>query len=364
MERIVAPNKYMRQAGILTKAGPLLVPLGRKAFITGGERALAAAGEPLLASLETMGVKVSGPHWYGGQCSQTKIDALADKVEDADFIVGVGGGRALDTAKALAYEVKLPVVTVPTSAATCAASTPLAAIYSDENVYLELSPRAANPTLALVDSQVIATAPHRLLASGLGDTLAKWFEVDATLNLARADAGALAAHTLARFIYDILQTDGGTALAAAREGAITPPLERVIDTIILLSGCVSGLGGIHCRTAAAHAIYSGLTIFPAVHNRYHGEIVAFGVLAQALLENRPLGEIEGIIAFNLTTGLPVTMADLGLAELSQSQWQTLGTACVRIPDMANMPFPVSPAMVIEALQQTAELVNKTQQNRK
>ena len=69
---------------------------------------------------------------------------------------------------------------MPTIAATCAAWTPLSAIYDDNGEYLEFSRKAALPHAVIVDTEIIARAPVRYLVSGLGDTLAKWYELAAS----------------------------------------------------------------------------------------------------------------------------------------------------------------------------------------
>src|SRR5919205_1191320 len=94
----------------------------------------------------------------------------------ARTIVGAGGGKVLDTARAAAADLKLPVVNCPTVASSDAPCSALSVIYTDEGVFQEYRFYRKNPDLVLVDTQVIAQGPVRLLVAGMGDALATWFE--------------------------------------------------------------------------------------------------------------------------------------------------------------------------------------------
>lgn len=352
MQLTPAPGRYVRQAGALKNCGTWMKLWGGRPLIVGGETALKVAGAVLTQSLVESGLEPAGTLWYGGQCSAANIQrvARAARSQKADLLVGVGGGRALDTVKAAAAELNLPLVTVPTIAATCAAWTSVAVHYSDDGVFIALKP-AVSPALVVVDTNIVAHAPVRLLSAGMGDTLAKWVELAATFTPEKRNAATEAAHTLARLTLDVLFRSGAAARRAASAGATTPALEEVIDAIILLSGSVSGYGGDACRTAAAHAIYSGLTVLPAVHRLYHGELVAFGVLAQLALEGKAATEVQDYLAFLAGAGLPITLAEIGLAGVSRSDLEKVAATSVEVEDMFNMPYPVTPPMVLDALYQ-------------
>ena len=69
----------------------------------------------------------------------------------------------------------------------------------------------------------------------------------------------------------------------------------------------------------AHAIHNGLTVLEECHGMYHGEKVAFGTIAQLVLENAPAKELEEIIDFCIELGLPVTLKQLGAEHITEEQ---------------------------------------------
>src|SRR3970282_311278 len=100
----------------------------------------------------------------------------AARQHEAQVIRGAGGGKVLDTARAAADGLNLPVVNCPTVASSDAPCSALSVIYTDDGVFQEYRFYRKNPDLVLVDTQVVAQAPARLLVAGMGDALATMFE--------------------------------------------------------------------------------------------------------------------------------------------------------------------------------------------
>lgn len=356
---VPGPARYERMPDSLKLSGSYIKEIGNRALLIGGETALSVAEDALVTSLIENGVDHIGSVPYGGECSWGQIAHLVEsvKLHSPDVLIAIGGGKALDTVKAVAFETKLPIVAVPTIAATCAAATAISIIYDDEGTFIEISHKSKAPNLVLVDTTIIRNAPYRFLAAGIGDTLAKWFESRASIQKAVPNPCNRSAVKLAEELYHLLLDQGEKALSSLKAGVYDAAIDEVIDSIILVSGSVSGYGGDDCRTAAAHAIYSGLTIFPEVHHSYHGEIVAFGILAQLVLEGRPDEEMKELVSYYQKVGLPYTLQAMGIEELNANEWEELGKVTVEIEDMANMPFEVTPEMVMKAVQ-GADLIGR------
>ena len=353
LQRNVGPPVYLRGYDTLPQIGKTTAPIGQRVLVAGGKTALSVTEGTVITALERADLEIVGIEWYGGQCSWQNINSLCAKALrlKADCIVAIGGGRALDAIKAVGFASGLPLITIPTIAATCAAWTPLAAIYDDDGQYLEFSRKAAMPSAVLVDTKIIAKAPVRFLVSGLGDTLAKWYELAASTRGQSLSAPVRAGLALGKLCKDIIVEAGPSAYRSVQLGQPSEALDQVVDTIIAIAGSVSGLGGDDARTAAAHAIYSGLTVMDAVHDMVHGEIVGFGILAQLALEERPWGEVQEFLNLAQQIGLPITLTQLGIEELADTDWSRIATLSLAVEDMAAMPFPVTEQMVIEAIQQ-------------
>lgn len=358
MEVVLGPGKYIREYNLLTQIGSYAQSFGNRAALIGGQTSLSKVEQTIVKSIKEAGMEHLATHLYGGESSWTQINRLVQLVEESrpDLLIGVGGGKALDTVKAVAYQTGLPLIVVPTIAATCAASTPISIIYDDQGMFIEISHCSKSPELVLVDTKIISEAPIRFLIAGIGDTLAKWFESKASSQKSEPTALNRSAVKLAEELYHLLIEKGPVALESIQQGEINQDVHDLIDGIIFISGCISGFGGDDCRTAGAHAIYSGLTIFPESHSTYHGEIVAFGILAQLVMEGKPSEEIQKLIAYYHQVQLPSTLAEMGITEpLTKEDWQRLGEVTVEIEDMANMPFPVTPQMVIDAIRGADQL---------
>ena len=156
----------------------------------------------------------------------------------------------------------------------------------------------------------------------------------------------LAGLALAKLCYETLMADGVKAKVALEKGALTPAVEHIIEANTLLSGIGFESSGL----AAAHAIHNGLTMLPECHNMYHGEKVAFGTIVQLVLEDAPTEKLEEVLGFCIELGLPVTMKELGVAEVTREQAMIVAeAACAPEDTMCNMPFEVTPEMVANAI---------------
>jgi glycerol dehydrogenase len=288
---------------------------------------------------------------FGGECSPGEIDRVGSVASDhgAGVVVGVGGGKALDTAKAVAHPAELPLVLVPTIASTDAPTSALSVVYDDDGAFLEYRFWGGNPDVVLVDTEVIAKAPVRFLVAGIGDGLSTWFEADASSKTrARTMAGGApleAALTLARLCYDTLLEHGVAARQAVERNTVTPAVERVVEANTLLSGLGFESGGL----AAAHSIHNGLTALHETHEFWHGEKVSFGVCAMVVLEGRPAPVLHELVDFCLEVGLPVTLGDVGVDADNADLGKVAEAACAEGETIHNLPFPVEPAMVVDAM---------------
>jgi glycerol dehydrogenase len=346
----IFPTKYIQGNGELKRIKNYVGHLGTSFFILISESGYKRFGDIIKESFGDS-VKIDFAK-FNGECSKNEINRLRDefKAKGSDVVIGVGGGKIHDTAKAIGYYEKAPVVIVPTIASTDAPCSALSVIYTDDGVVEEYLVLPKNPDIVLVDTEVVANAPARLLVAGMGDALATYFEARASIKAnAKTMAGALASNTalaLAELCYETLINEGLKAKLAVENKVVTKALEKIVEANTLLSGIGFESGGL----AAAHAIHNGLTAIEETHSLYHGEKVAFGVLVQLVLENAPMEEIEEVLYFCNEVGLPTTLRELNITEKTREKLMPVAElSCAEGETIYNMPFEVTPEDVYAAI---------------
>ncbi len=323
--------------------GPALIVAGRSAIHLLSEiwaKTFADAGNRLVVFA------------CAGESTAAEIQRGCQAARDiaARVVIGAGGGKVLDTARAIASDLSLPVVNCPTLASSDAPCSALSVIYTEAGAVEELRIYRRNPDLVLVDTAVIASSPVRTLVAGMGDALATWFEAkvcaDSGAKNMRGGASTQSALALAERCYKTLLADGVAAMEALEHQEPNDALERLVEANTLLSG----LGFESSGLAAAHAIHNGLTTAPGTHSFMHGEKVAFGLLAQLMLESQPSFVVEEVLAFSRSVGLPTTFEEVGIANPGPELLETVAArATVPGETIHNEPMPVTPKLVVEAM---------------
>ena len=326
---LISPSKYVQGAGEMKKLGTYASKYGKKALVLITESGYKRIGETVSGSFA--GTDVDAVYeYFNRECCKTEINRLVEIMNQTgcDMVIGIGGGKILDTAKAVAYYKEVPVLICPTIASTDAPCSALAVIYTDDGVFEEYLFFPSNPNLVLMDTEIIAKSPVRLTISCAGGQTTS------------------AAIALAKLCFDTLMEEGVKAKLALEAGACTPAVEKIIEANTLLSG----IGFESAGLAGAHAIHNGLTVLEECHHMYHGEKVAFGTITQLVLENISAGELEDIIDWCIELGLPVTLKELGVTEVTDEKIMAVATAaCAENDTLHNMPFAVTPETVAAAI---------------
>ena len=353
----IAPARVMRGPGSWSHAAPAVTGLGTRPLLLGRSRSTGAVRQRLAADLDHQGCHTI-PAELRWDCCPEDLATLEEhsRTEQVDLVIAAGGGKVLDAGKLLGHRLGLPVVTVPTSAATCAGWTALSNLYSPAGAFQGDVALERCPDLLVFDHELIVGAPARTLASGIADAMAKWYE--ASVSSGASDDGLIQqAVQQARVLRDQLLLDG---LAAVNQPG-SPAWVRVAEACGLTAGLIGGLGGARCRTVAAHAVHNGLTQLQACHDSLHGEKVGFGILVQLRLEETLGGNglaaqaRRQLLPFLQQLGLPVTLHDLGLAHASLADLLEVCTfACRPGSDLHHLPFAVSADDLLAALVTTSQ----------
>ncbi|KAI0342630.1 glycerol dehydrogenase [Trametopsis cervina] len=344
-----SPSKYIQGPNAIKNAASYLSGLGRAPLLASDELVFEIAGKSLVDSLEKADFKVTRGV-FGGEASTQEIHRLADQGREAnvDFVIALGGGKVIDSAKNIADILHLPVAVLPTTASTDAPCSALSVIYTPGGEFEKYTFYDKNPNLVLVDTSVIVKAPARFLAAGIGDAVAT--NVEAKQARHSANFGGLLPTELSEAIgakcEEILFKFGKQAYEANKAKALTPAFEAVVEANTLLSGLGFESGGL----AAAHAIHNGFTAIHAMHGLMHGEKVAFGVVCQLILNGAPTTELDRYIELMLSVDLPVTFAQLGIPNVTDEELRDVAKlSCAAGETIWNMETAINEVIVFNAI---------------
>ncbi len=355
--KAVFPGKYIQGERVLNELPDWVNLLGKKGLILASRSTKEKILPRYMGDFTKGSISVEA---FRGECCEPEIERISGIIsrEGVDVLVGMGGGKSIDTAKITADRLGIPVIIVPTIASTDAPCSGVSVIYSEEGVFQSVSYLKMNPQIVLVDVNIIAEAPVRFLVAGMGDALATWFEArscERTKSMNECGGySTMAGLNLARLCYDTLLEYGIPAKIACERHLVTPALNHIIEANILLSG----LGFESSGLAAAHSIHNGLTALEGTHAYYHGEKVAFGVLAGLQLNDSSAGESKEVYSFCEKIGLPTTLEDIGLKNADRDDLMKVAEkACAPGEAIHHEAGAITPEKVLNAIL-TADAIGK------
>lgn len=371
-----SPGRYIQGYKELRNIANYAVNFGNSFVVITSKGRAAALSEEIEKSFEGRNCELLFLPFHG-ECCMTEINRLVEIVKSnptkIEVVIALGGGKVLDTAKAVAHYTKLPIIIVPTIASNDAPVSALSVIYSDEGAFVDCIFYHKNPEIVLVDTYIIANAPARLLVAGMGDALATYYEartcVEAYRNnflgtgtsMAEGSAGAKATCTsygLAKLCMEILLENGLQAKLAVEKKLVTKAVDKIIEANSLLSGIGFESNGV----ATGHAIYCGFSVLKGREHLYHGEYVAFGTIAMLVLEGRDKKEIDEAVRFCISVGLPVTFADMKLDDMTEEELDLVVATAADPGQTSNVePFEVTKHEMKAAII-TADQIGKLYKN--
>lgn len=347
----VSPSDFVLGKNILKTGKDYLTKFGEQPILFGDSFVMEHVGNEFATYLNGEGFQVN-KQLFDGEASLAAI-AEAKKVTEAskaDFVIGLGGGKTIDTAKAVAHELKLPLVIIPTLASTDAPTSRMSVIYKADGSLETYLFYGSNPDLVMIDSAVVTTAPPRFLAAGFGDALSTYVEARAInrnkgLSLLNAQQ-TITAMAIAKTCEETIFKYAFEALRANEAQVVTPALENVIEANILMSGLGFESGG----TSGAHSIQNAFLVLGKGKKLMHGERVAFGILCQLMLEGEDQAEFDKYLKFLLALDLPTTLADQGLADITPEELKVVGdTATVSWESTHKIPGDVTSDDVVASI---------------
>lgn len=321
-----SPSRYVQGNGVIKELGKETEAIGKKPLLMSDEVVWDITKDAIEDSFKDVDSEYHFEE-FGGEASNKEIERLIEvgKEEEVDSVMGVGGGKTLDTAKAVSDGLGVPVIIVPTTASTDAPTSALSVIYSDDGVFEGYKFYDKNPDLVLIDTGIVVNAPIHLFGSGMADAMATLVEVKAAMKRnGDTMAGAkttFAAKAIAEMAEEVLFTHGLAAYKAVKEKLVTPQVDAIVEANTLLSGLGFENGGL----AGAHAIHNGFTAVKGdIHDLTHGQKVAYGVLVQLVLERKSEDEILKYSDFFKKIDMPTTLKEMHLDEKSYEELVEIG----------------------------------------
>lgn len=314
-------GRYIQKRGALSGLGDEVSRLGKSPLIVGGKTALEVARDRIEKSLDGLRFEIVE---HRGTCNEPRAEEIAEysRKNGFDVIVGVGGGVMMDFAKLIGNTAGLPVINVPTSSATCAAYTPLSVRYTPEGRTVGSRHFENEIDGVIVDTEIVALQPTRLLLAGVFDALAKFVEIKQRFDENSSDIplGLDWAFVLSKKSFDELVRKTETYISDVGNGEITQTVEQIIFDTIAVTGVISGIARGSNQCALAHKFYEATRkhFFEESREYLHGEIVGVGLL----LQNHFNGEVENndfLLSLMKKYNMPHSLSDIGVIPSDEVQ---------------------------------------------
>ena len=228
-----------------------------------------------------------------------KIEQNVDKSK-SELIVGVGGGRSVDIAKIIGFNLDLPFVSIPTSASHDGIASPFVSIKGNK----PHSVVATAPLGVFVDVDIIKKAPKKLLASGCGDLIAKITAVR-DWQLGRDKTGEY----YGRYSADLALMSAKILMEnSSRFSKKGLDVREVVEALISagVASCIAGSsrpcsGAEHLFSHAVDKLEPGIGL--------HGEKCGIGAIMIAKLQGQDWRKIVKTLK---SVGAPTTAKEIGL----------------------------------------------------
>ena len=246
---------------------------------------------------------------YGNECCHSIVNSTLDNLNDNtyDLILGIGGGKSIDASKVMMDKLNIPLFTIPTIASTCAAVSYISVMYEENHVFQELYFLKRPPHKTFINLDTLIAAPKKYLWAGIGDTLAKYYEMNLKARGKRLNFNTTMGEKLSHLCKETMLNYGKHALSTS---IVDSDFKEVAGVILVTTGIVSNLIDFKYNGALAHAIFDALTKIKRVEEEHlHGEVVAFGILIQLQLEGNH-EELNNLLNFYKEINLPTTLKEI------------------------------------------------------
>ncbi len=273
--------------------------LGESVLVVSGKRTLEVAGGRVVSMLSD---SYTTRTFLAEEISPAMIGKAEAEAREVDFLVAVGGGKIIDTAKVASFNTDRQFISVPTAASHDGIASASASVPTPEgNLSLQTQP----PVAIVADTGVIASAPHRLLASGCADIISNESAVlDWELShRLRGEPISEYASTLSRI----------TARFMIRNADLVKPNREetawMVTKALVASGVAMSIAGSSRPASGAEHKFSHALDRIAPGKGLHGEKCGVGTIITLFLHG---GDWRGTRESLRKIGAPTTPTELGI----------------------------------------------------
>ncbi|WP_288908721.1 iron-containing alcohol dehydrogenase [uncultured Megasphaera sp.] len=282
---------------------------GEQAVIIGGATALEKVHAYLLPALAQQDIRVLEVVPYGGEATMESVASLVTNpfIQAGQMIFGVGGGRALDTAKLAADKTHKPFFAFPTTPSTGAAATAVATLYQEDGTFGGYFPVRRPAVHTFLHTPILMTAPWEHFRAGLATALSHLW--------AAQSQQALRNEMLTSFLQY-----GEQALTDFKNHTLSAAVEKAFIQIIIQAGMPTVFGRTADGEAAAREfsaqdLYHVVAGVPSIRQTTcFGEALALGLLLLTV-RRRQEDVYRQLYAFYKKIGLPCSLADMAAPEV-------------------------------------------------
>lgn len=276
--------------------GKVLIVTGKKTNKICGRRVAKVLGKYLY---ETATVIL-------GDATRTSVDQCEKAIKDTDasFVLAVGGGSKIDIAKLSAAELRVPFISIPTSASHDGIASPRASI---KDAGATFSIEATMPVAIIADTAVIVKSPYRLLASGCADVIAnttaiKDWELSVKL---KNELYSRTAAMMARLSAETIIENAWTIKPRSEESV------WLVIKQIISSGLSMGMAGSSRPTSGSEHLFSHALDITAPGRALHGEQCGVGAIMMMRLHRGDWRRLKDALE---KIGAPTTAAQLNFSK--------------------------------------------------
>ncbi|HEY4699805.1 MAG TPA: NAD(P)-dependent glycerol-1-phosphate dehydrogenase [Nitrososphaerales archaeon] len=290
---------------VLEELGSFLQVLGchTSVHIISGSNVLRKVKGQVEESLRKSNVQVKWSQIHNADIGTVqRISKVISKT--VNMIIGIGGGKSVDVAKLVAYNVNIPFISIPTCASHDGISSPFASIQGSEKPY---SFAARAPLGIIADLNVISDAPPRLIASGCGDLVGKITAVR-DWEIANEDTkeyfGKYAA-SLARLSADLVISDADNIGLRGKDSV------RDVVEALISAGVAAGIAGSSRPCSGSEHLFAHSLSILSSNKGLHGEKVGLGTILIAKLQGEKWDKIVRSLEI---IRAPTKAVDIGISD--------------------------------------------------